>query len=479
MLANHYHEALSLAEAAGLDTSTLRGPARKAFAEGAQRALSLGAGAAAHTLALEALDLAALDDPHRPQLQLLAAYAGRLAGTDDAPDLLQPAIAAFEERGDPGRAAEAAVLLGSDYFYRGEVAAVREVRDKALDLAQSAPASPAVARAVASAARSLLVLDRDFERALELARAAFSLADEAGDDETAAVALNTIGMTRVLLGDADGIDELEESVERAARGGSVFHLHSALNNLANSLWQVGRLAEGSARIHEARALCERYGFVSALAWNDAELVYDAFYRGDLAGVVDLAKRFFDERAGSLGYQERGVRATRAQALLARGQLDEAVADAELALSQARGAGADAQTAAHTVGAATIALRAAGRTAEAEELLGEILTGWIGEEVANLPLHLAELGRGEEFSRALKERRGHAWLEAGRAAARGDLVHASEIYGRIGARYQEAWAALLAAERGDTSRLDEALAYFEEQGATPYVQRCRALMQSSA
>ena len=50
---------------------------------------------------------------------------------------------------------------------------------------------------------------------------------------------------------------------------------------------------------------------------------------------------------------------------------------------------------------------------------------------------------------------------------------------MGARFPEAWAGLLAAERGDASRLEAALAYFEEQGATPYVQRCRALMQASA
>ena len=41
------------------------------------------------------------------------------------------------------------------------------------------------------------------------------------------------------------------------------------------------------------------------------------------------------------------------------------------------------------------------------------------------------------------------------------------------------AVFMAAERGDTSRLDAALAYFEEQQATPYVERCRALMQASA
>jgi tetratricopeptide (TPR) repeat protein len=479
MLAHHYHEALSLARAAGIDPSGLLGPARKAFAEGAQRALSLGAGVAAHALALEALALTDAGDPQRPHLQLLAAYAGRLAGTEDAPDLLRPAISEFEERGDPGRAAEAAVLLGSDYFYRGEIAAVRDVRDRALDLARLAPPSAAVARAMASGARSLLVLDRDFERALQLARDALALADETGDDETAAVSLNTIGMTRVIEGDAGGIQELEESVERAARGGSVFHLHSALNNLANSLWQVGRLREGSARIREARALCERYGFGSALVWNDAELVYDSFYRGDLGVVVDDATRFLDEHAGSLGYQERGIRATRAQALLARGRLDEAVADAEIALSGVRAAGADAQVAGYSVGAAAIAFRAAGRDAEAEALLREVLTAWIDEDFAVLPLHLADLGRGEEFLAAMQDRRGHAWLDAGRAAASGELAHASEIYGRMGARYGEAWAALLAAERGDTSRLEAALAYFEEQRATPYVQRCRTLLQASA
>ena len=56
---------------------------------------------------------------------------------------------------------------------------------------------------------------------------------------------------------------------------------------------------------------------------------------------------------------------------------------------------------------------------------------------------------------------------------------AEIYGSMGARFPEAWAGLLAAERGDASRLDAALAYFEEQQASPYVQRCRALMQASA
>src|SRR5438270_14088813 len=38
MLAHHYREALTLGEAAGIDTTALRDPARQAFADGAQRA---------------------------------------------------------------------------------------------------------------------------------------------------------------------------------------------------------------------------------------------------------------------------------------------------------------------------------------------------------------------------------------------------------------------------------------------------------
>ena len=479
MLAHHYREALSLAEAAGMDTSSLRGPARQAFADGARRAVSLGAGNAAHQLALEALALTGSEDPERPALQLLAAYAGRIIGSGDRPELLEPAIDAFAARGDPGRAAEAAVLLSTYYFDRGEPAAVREVRDRALGLARRAPPVASTARALATISRSYSVIDRNLEGALELARQALAIADEVGDDETASISLNTIGMARVYSSDPGGIDDLEQSVERAARGGSIFHLHTGLNNLGNCLWRVGRLEDGSARILEARALCQRYGFVTALSWNDAELVYDAFYRGDLDGVIDGATRFLAHHVEAIGYQERPVLATRSHALLYRGQVDEAVADAELALSGFRETGADAQVGAYILGAAAIAFRARGRDREAEALLAEVLSGWLDEDIYALPLHLAELGRGDEYLAVMEKLSGHAWLDAALAAARGDLVVSSDIYRRIGARFPEAWAGLLAAERGDSSRLEAALAYFEEQRATPYVQRCRALMQASA
>src|SRR6478735_436206 len=57
MLAHHYHEALTLSKAAGLDTSALREPARKAFAQAAERAYGLNAYLTAIQLGNEALAL--------------------------------------------------------------------------------------------------------------------------------------------------------------------------------------------------------------------------------------------------------------------------------------------------------------------------------------------------------------------------------------------------------------------------------------
>jgi class 3 adenylate cyclase len=479
MLAHHYREALSLSAAAGLDTAVLREPARKALTEGAHRALSLGAGITAHELALEALELTPEDSAELPGLLLLAADASRLFAGEDVEVLGERAVEAFLAHGEHGRAADALELVGSDKFHRGDVAGVRADRDRTLELARKDPASPWSARAIAGVGRGIFLLDRNLEGALELSRQALALALESADERAQAISLNTIGLARVQSGDAGGIEDLERSVELAARSGSFTHLATGLNNLANSLWLVGRLAEGSARIYDARELCERYGLTGLLRWNDAELVYDAYFRGDLEAVVTQATKVFEEGLGSAAYQERTLLAARARALLARGRLKESVSDAERALSLLREGGADAQTAAYVLASATVVLREAGRDAEAEELQSELFSGWPSAEIFDLALQLAERDRGQDYMAGMQHHPGHLWLDAARLAADGDFLGAAGIYGGTGARFAEAWAALLAAERGDTSRLEAALAYFEEQGATPYVQRCRALMQASA
>ena len=68
------------------------------------------------------------------------------------------------------------------------------------------------------------------------------------------------------------------------------------------------------------------------------------------------------------------------------------------------------------------------------------------------------------------------------AAQGDLGAAADAYERIGSKFAEAWARLLAAEAGCPDadvQLGRAQAYFERTGATPYLRRCEALIAASA
>jgi tetratricopeptide (TPR) repeat protein len=290
-------------------------------------------------------------------------------------------------------------------------------------------------------------------------------------------ALGTIGLARVHSGDEGGMEDLEQAVDRGRRAGAVSEVGTTLNNLANCLWEIGRLEDSTVRYAEAREVCEHYGLTAGLSWLDGEHVYDRDRHGDLEGVIAAAAHLLSRSDAVTSYQTRPLLVTRARALLARGQVEDALADAEQALAAFREAGFDAQVASEILTGSSRCVRAAGRPDEADALLAEALS--VAERpMYDLPLHLVELGRSDDYL-ALTGKPRYAWGEAGDAAATGDLARAAEIYGRIGARFCEAWAALLAAERGDTSRLDTALAYFEEQRATPYVQRCRALMQASA
>jgi class 3 adenylate cyclase/tetratricopeptide (TPR) repeat protein len=481
MLAHHYREALALAEAAGIDGSSLREPARHAFAQAAERAYALNAYLAAIQLGNEGLALTPEDALERPSLELLVAYATWPIGRDD-PALLESARDGFLAQGDEGRAAEAAGVLSRVLFHRGETEAAQRAGAQAVELARRAPPSPATGRALAQEARRVEISDRNYEAALPLAREALAIAEELDDVSLASHALNTIGLARIDLGDAGGIAELERAVAIAEEGGHLSAAGPALNNLASCLAIVGRLADADATLARTRAFVERHGHTAGLVWNDGEQVELADLIGDLDRIFEWAERYFSHPEAEELYQARGIWAARARAFLARGQVEQAVPDAERALARLRETGHDAQVEGQVLSAASRCLRADTRVEEAEALLGEtlLLLGKIPEHGGwDIPLHLVELDRANEYLDRTENLAGNLWLAAGRASASGDLVEGSEIYGGIGARFAEAWAGLLAAERGDTSRLDAALAYFEEQRATPYAERCRALMQASA
>jgi tetratricopeptide (TPR) repeat protein len=234
---------------------------------------------------------------------------------------------------------------------------------------------------------------------------------------------------------------------------------------------------------------ERFGLVTGLLWLDTEDMFDADLRGEWDKAVARADAFLERIAGSKHVQRGAAHLIRSCVFLARGDVEGALAEAELTLTHGREAqGEDLPPA---LAAAARVLATAGRQTEADALFAELLaehrdelgTQWLRD----LPLALVELGRGADYLAAVAETPPSPWLAAGIAVANGDFAEAAAMYERIGVRATEAWARLLAAESlaadGRWTEADEqlgrALDFFRPARATPFVRRSEALLGASA
>ena len=476
LLAHHYREALALADAAGVDATRLRGPARDALAAAAERGLALNAWSSALELAREALALTGVDDPARPVLQLRVAEAGYYVDELDY-DLALEARDTLLAAGDVERAAEAEIILYRSAFYLGRGDLLTHAQH-AVTLLEDRPESPLYPRALSGLARRLS-LAGDRREAIELARRALALAEERGDERVAASALNTIGMSRVHLGDEGGLDDLREAVTRGEQANSPDEASRALNNLMNMCWWVARLDEAEACLAAAMDFASRFGITGSLRWLEAEETYAAMIRGHLHRVDELATNVLANLTGSNAYQVSGNLACRANARAARGDIAGALEDSDRSFADAIRIG-DAQLLAMRVDRAFVLLLA-GRRREAETLMEEYIAApetfdpWgFGALVA------AELGRADLVLGTVEPCSDeNPWRRAGTALAAGDHAQAAAVYAEIGAEFCEAWVRLLAAEQGDFSQLEPARAYFEREGATLFLRRCDTLLPASA
>jgi class 3 adenylate cyclase len=478
MLAYHYREALRLAEASGADTELFRVPARAALAEASERAAALSSWAAAAELAAEALALGG-DEPEL----LLRVARGRAFGSADIDIALgEKARDGFLARGDIEQAAVTESFLGWCAWWLGDGEGSNAYPARALELVRDLPTSLAKATVYARAARRQAI-GGDPALGVSLANEALAMADELDEntDELRSDALNTRGISRDKLGESEpAITDLRLSVELADAAKSSVQMGTARNNLASVLAGQGALREAITIVTEARNVGLRMGSASAAQWPAAELIILTVLAGDLAGALSLADALEPELEEGALVRNLIIWA-RASIAAARGESEQALALAAEALKRARRIG-DPQTLRPALSVSALALLSAGRRPEAELVAGEILadpTLVATVEDYDTPLLFVELGRGADWLAANEGVSPSRWGETGLVAARGDLVAAAEMYATMGARFAEAWARLLAAERGDLAQLEPARAVFAEVGAKPFLARCDAVMAASA
>jgi class 3 adenylate cyclase/tetratricopeptide (TPR) repeat protein len=491
MLAHHYSSALELARAAGIDTTDLEEPARRALHEAGDRAYALSAYQTARGFYAAALEVWPEDEPPSPEL--LIRY-GRILNSVDLggqPEILTGAVEAARATGNSGLAAEAETLMCEMYWLQG-------LRDEgfahlraAEALVEDEPSSYGKAYVMTNSSR-FWMLAGESEHAIRVGREALAMAEELGFEELQAHALDNLGVARIGLGDNGGIADLERSIEIADRINSIESAR-AYGNLASSLDDLGQLERSGELLREGRLRAERFGLDDWLLWLRGESAWPPYYSGRwdeaLRVVDDLIEDFMTHRF----WMESPCRVLRSRMRLATGDEQGAREDAGRALELARDA-KDPQVlwpalASSARGLLLVDLQ------RAEQLVDELLTEWEGsglsiwsqsDWVPDGIVAIVATGRANTFL-GLDPKQQTPWHRAAFAYASDDPLAAAEIYGKVGAQPEEAYARLRAAEllvqdgrRAEAdAELERALAFWRTAGATAFIRQGEALMAASA
>jgi tetratricopeptide (TPR) repeat protein len=334
------------------------------------------------------------------------------------------------------------------------------------------------------------------ESAIELGRDALRLAEQLGLDDLRGHALNNIGSARGNTGDEGGFADIEESIAIASRLNSAADLIRGHNNLAAVQFIHGHMEEALAEWRETRRLAEQFGHVTFVRFVDSGPgVATRYMLGEWDEALALANAVVEEvESGASRYHAAVSQAVRGLIRLARADPAGAEADAERTIELARPV-RDPQLLQPQLARAAFIFVSCGNAKRAEETLDESLAdlrelrefGFACVELRALAWVALNLGREDELRELIDRQFESPWVQAGRAVTSGEFQHAADILGGIGARADEAFYRLRAAEQlvGEGRRaeadgqLRRALAFYRGAGATRYVREGEALLAASA
>jgi hypothetical protein len=500
VLAHHYQQALELAEAAGdpEQAAQLAEPARRFLALAGERALGLDTAQAEARLA-RALELTPAEDPERPELLVRWADAAFQAGRPrDAAEALDEALVTLRARGKMEAAARALQIRSRAALRLGEGRHVA-LAAEAVALLEQEPPSHALVAAYGQLA-SVQAVAGAYAEAIAAADRARALSELLGLPEPAR-ALGYRGFSRVYLGDADGLAEMERAL--ALLGPAAGQDTAALqNNIALARYPLEGPVRALIDFEQGIAFCEQRGLAESAAALEANCpgllvelgrTEEALERaGQLAATVE---------ASGTTHLLIELRSVELAGRLARGEHEAADAAAWLIQAARQSGAADMIALALAPAAITLGNQGSALLAELEQAPGARETTYYARQLAamsRIALAAEDSALAKRLAAGLEPRYPldeHALcaVRAQLAEHSGDHADAANLYAEAGARWQEfgnvperAYAllghgrCLLALSRPEAEKpLREASDLFGVMGYKPALAETEALLEQVA
>ena len=409
-------------------------------------------------------------------------------------ELLAEARDGLLAQGDREAAAEAEALLGSWRCGRGRASAAMEHARRAVALLEDAGPSPAKAYALARLAQDL-VLRGETAEAIQVGRQALRMAERLGLHRERVGALQAIGPARVLAVISAASPTSSRPVEIAVEHNLPVSA-MAYGNLASCLISLGQLARGFELQAKAARRPSGSGSPAIFAGCRPSGLFEDYWGGRWDAALEGADQFLAEaEADTSDFAEAGSPSVRGWIRLARGDLRGALQDADAGLEHARVA-KEPQVLYPSLAFRARALLAAGREQEAGTEANQLLAMLAHREVlptapdwsGDLAVVLQALGRGAELLELLADAKTPTrWFEAAAALAAGEFQRAADLYDQIEAQPDAAFARLQAAKRlvaagrraEANAQLSRALAFYRQVGATGYLREGETLLAATA
>jgi class 3 adenylate cyclase/tetratricopeptide (TPR) repeat protein len=508
VVASHYLDAYNAAPDAP-DAAEIRGRASDLLVRAGERAASLGAGAEAlraFERAIELTDgrLQQADLHERAGIVAIAATRG-----DEAAEHFQRAIVLFEAEGATHPAARVTARLGEVNWDRGRLQEALDDMSSALEVLGGEGLDADTAALTAQLARFSFFAG-DLERALERVETALDTAEALSLPEVLSQALNTKAVILNARGrrtEAHAL--LTQALETALEHDKPSSALRAHFNLAEIRGQADRFEDAAESVSTGLTYARRVG---SRYWEYALLgqAYPYFVLGRWDEAVAMMEELPQERWSELRIPFFGVACPGVQIAVHRGHPDEA--ERLVDMLGAFGVSEDIQEqGVHHLGAALVAASRgdhAEALRQAEECLAtRALTGMTHEvtkegfaAALSAALQLGDLERVEDvlgivesmpFGRRPPSLRAHASRFRGRLAAlRDDEPEAEQGFKGAAALFREIpcpfYLAVTQLEHAEwlagRDRLDDAQPLFSESreiferlAATPWVERCDAVV----